>query len=123
MVIPLRMNALFMLMLSVLPAVGTAQEESDSLRHVWRSGEADATTYNALIWAYVFNQPDSAIFFGNRGMEWCEEHRDDSLLASIHNRIGVAYDIRSTSDSALYHYGIALREAKKKATGRPRAVR
>ncbi len=114
MVIPLRMNALFMLMLSVLPAVGTAQEESDSLRHVWRSGEADATTYNALIWAYVFNQPDSAIFFGNRGMEWCEEHRDDSLLASIHNRIGVAYDIRSTSDSALYHYGIALREAKKK---------
>lgn len=40
------------------------------------------------------------------------KHKEDSLLASIHNRVGVAYDIKSMPDSALYFYGLALQEAR-----------
>ena len=75
------------------------------------SGLANDSTYNDLIWSYVFSQPDSAIYFAKRGFDWCVEHEDSKLLASINNRIGVAYDIRSMSDSALFHYHTAVRLA------------
>lgn len=87
-------------------------ENKDSLLNLHNTGVAIDSTYNDLIWSYVFNQPDSAIFFAKRGFEWCKENDRPQLLASMNNRIGVAYDIRSMSDSALYHYGIAAHLAK-----------
>ncbi len=104
---------LFAIGLMLVGLVSYSQSKNDSLLTVWKTGEADATTYNALIWVYVFNQPDSAIFFGHRGENWCKKSNQDSLLASIHNRVGVAYDIKSMPDSALHFYGLALDEAKK----------
>lgn len=91
-----------------------SQSKKDSLLNVYRSGEAYSGTFNDLIWSFVFNQPDSAIFFGNRGKDWCEKTGNDSLLASIYNRIGVAYDIKSVPDSALYFYNLSMEAAKKK---------
>ena len=88
------------------------QSKNDSLLGVYKASKADATTFNDLIWVYVFNQPDSAIFYAKRGEEWCSKHQDDSLLASIHNRVGVAYDIKSMPDSALHFYKLALKEAQ-----------
>ena len=101
----------FMLVLFVFES--KAQTNADSLLNVYSSGKADASTYNELIWVYVFNQPDSAIFFGNKGLRWCEKNKRDSLLASIHNRIGVAYDIKSMPDSALHFYNRALAESRR----------
>ena len=86
-------------------------ENKDSLLNLHYSGLANDSTYNDLIWSYVFSQPDSAIYFAKRGFDWCAEHDDPKLLASINNRIGVAYDIRSMSDSALFHYRAAVRLA------------
>lgn len=100
----------FVLLITAACAYG--QSKNDSLQTVWKTGKADATTFNDLIWTYVFSQPDSAIFYGKRGEDWCLRHKDDSLLASIHNRVGVAYDIKSMPDSALHFYGLALSEAQ-----------
>ena len=91
----------------------SAQSKADSLLHVYKSGKADVTTYTGLIWVYVFNQPDSAVYFGNRALEESERTGVDSLLGSIYNRMGVAYDIKSIQDSALYFYGLALADARK----------
>ena len=99
---------------SVLASHCLAQNKTDSLLLIVKNEGGTAEHFNQLIWSFVFNQPDSAIYFGNRGIDWCEKHSDDSLLASIHNRIGVAYDIKSMPDSALFHYGVALSEARKR---------
>lgn len=92
----------------------SAQSNADSLLSIIRSGKPDESTYNALIWVYVFNQPDSAIHFGNKALKFCAKSGRDSLVPGIYNRIGVAYDIKSMPDSALYWYGLALKEAKLK---------
>lgn len=105
----LQLAALFLCSTQVL-----GQNKADSLLQLHASRKADASTYNELIWLYVFNRPDSAIFFGNRGVAWCERTGKDSLLSSIHNRIGVAYDIKTNSDSALYFYNLALTESRQK---------
>jgi tetratricopeptide (TPR) repeat protein len=91
----------------------SAQSNADSLLRVQASGKADLTTYTALIWVYVFNQPDSAIYFGNRALAESKRTGVDSLLGSIYNRMGVAYDIKSIPDSALHFYGLALADARK----------
>jgi signal transduction histidine kinase len=91
-----------------------AQSKADSLLQLHALRKADASAYNELIWLYVFNRPDSAIYFGNRGVDWCKRTGKDSLLSSIHNRIGVAYDIKTNPDSALYFYNLALQESREK---------
>ena len=107
-----RVHVLLLFFIMSVASIAWSQPNNDSLLSLHQSGKADASTYNALLWAYVFNQPDSAIFFGKFGERWCRKHKDDSLLASIHNRVGVAYDIKSLPDSALYFYGLALGEAR-----------
>ena len=113
MICPISIRRSIVPVLLLLSGFGQAQTKTDSLLHVWRSGKPDASTYNELIWAYVFNQPDSAIYFGKRGLDWVRKHREDSLLGGIQNRIGVAYDIKSMPDSALYYYGLALKQSRK----------
>ncbi len=103
---------LLVLLFGLLSTFGWAQSKTDSLLNIHATGKADATTYNELIWIYVFNQPDSAIYFGNRGLDWCKKTKQDSLLASIENRIGVAYDIKSMPDSALHWYDLTLTQAR-----------
>lgn len=92
----------------------SAQTRPDSLLTVYRSGKANGITYNALALAYVFNQPDSAIHFAYKALKWCEKTGQDSILSSVYNRVGVAYDIKSMPDSALYWYDRALQESKRK---------
>lgn len=104
---------LIVLLFVLVTGQACAQFNGDSLLRVHYSGKADATTYADLIWVYVFNQPDSAIYFGNRATQWCQKAEKDSLLASIYNRVGVAYDVKSIPDSALYCYNKALVESKK----------
>ncbi|MCF8275254.1 MAG: sensor histidine kinase [Flavobacteriales bacterium] len=106
-----RSLVLFFLLFSVQT---WAQSNADSLLSIHHAGKADESTYNALIWVYVFNQPDSAIHFGNKALKWCAKSGRDSLVPGIYNRIGVAYDIKSMPDSALYWYALALKEAKLK---------
>ncbi|MCF8464538.1 MAG: sensor histidine kinase [Flavobacteriales bacterium] len=96
----------------------SAQFNGDSLLRVHVSGKADVTTYADLIWVYVFSKPDSAIYFGKRGLAESKLMGVDSLLGSIHNRMGVAYDVKSMADSALYHYHLALSEAQR--TSKPK---
>lgn len=102
-----------LLVFALVCGYANGQSKTDSLLHVYRSGKADAGTYADLIWAYVFNQPDSAIYYGNRAQQWCEKTGVDSLLGSIYNRIGVAYDVKTMPDSALHFYHLALKEAQR----------
>ena len=112
---PIRLRYLILAFLFLGFGIATGKSNNDSLLIVYQNGNADAETFNELIWSFVFNQPDSAIFFGNRGEEWCRETGKDSLLASIYNRIGVAYDIKSIPDSALFYYNLALKNAPRKS--------
>ena len=77
------------------------------------NGFSDSTCSD-LIWTYVFNQPDSAIYFGKRGLEWAEATGSQKFIGTIYNRIGVAYDIKSMPDSALFWYNLALKQALKR---------
>jgi len=99
-------TTLVLLVLNALSSFSQG-ENRDSLLALHFAGTADDSAYNDLIWSYVFNEPDSAIFFGKRGLEWGAEHNRKKLFASMHNRIGVAYDIKSMADSALFHYYLA----------------
>lgn len=101
------------LVFALVCGFANGQSKTDSLLHVHHSGKADASTYADLIWAYVFNQPDSAIYFGKLAQQSCKKTGADSLLGSVYNRIGVAYDIKSIPDSALYFYNLALEDARR----------
>lgn len=64
---------------SLLTTQTFAQDfNKDSLLSLHHTGLANDTAYNNLIWSYVFNQPDSAIYFANRGFEWCEKTTNQS---------------------------------------------
>lgn len=103
----------FVLLFVLVTGQVCAQFNGDSLLRVHSSEKADVTTYTDLIWVYVFNQPDSAVYFGNLALDWYEKTGEDSLLGSIYNRMGVAYDVKSVPDSALYFYNLALEVARK----------
>ncbi|MFM1875990.1 MAG: hypothetical protein RL266_1727 [Bacteroidota bacterium] len=112
MVYALVFRRILVLVLVLVSVHVSAQSKADSLLRVHAAGKADASTYADLVWTYVFNQPDSAIYFGNRAIDWCQKTGIDSLLGSIYNRVGVAYDVKSVPDSALYFYHLALAHAQ-----------
>ncbi|MEM6724680.1 MAG: sensor histidine kinase [Bacteroidota bacterium] len=69
--------------------------------------------YQKIGWHYVFNQPDSALYYFWAGMEASETHPKKFGKARFYNRIGVAYDIKSDPDSAMYYYNLCLEEAER----------
>lgn len=103
-------TVLFFVLLSTL---GWSQTRKDSLLGVFQTTGFSDSLCNDLAWSYVFNQPDSAIYFGKRGLEWAESKNSEKYIAKLYNRIGVAYDIKSMPDSALYWYQLALDESRK----------
>jgi signal transduction histidine kinase len=108
MICPTHIWRTFVLVLTLLPSILLAQSKKDSLLNVFQTSGANDSLCNELIWAYVFNAPDSAIFFGKRGLEWVNDKNSPRLKAKMLNRIGVAYDIKSNPDSALYFYNLAM---------------
>lgn len=113
MICPTHFRRILVLVFILATFRSVAQMNADSLLRVQAAGKADATTYTDLIWVYVFNQPDSAVYYGHRAEESCKKTGQDSLLGSVYNRVGVAYDVKSIPDSALYFYNLALKEAKR----------
>lgn len=101
------------LLLAIMPSLILAQSKKDSLLNVLKKSGFNDTLCNELIWTYVFNQPDSAIYFGKRGLEWADKNGESRLKSKMLNRIGVAYDIKSKQDSALFFYNSAIVEAQK----------
>lgn len=110
---PAHMKRLLLLLFLFASSHAWSQSKKDSLLDVVESHGFNDSTCNALIWVYVFNQPDSAIYFGKRGLEWAESHSSEKFIGTIYNRIGVAYDIKSMPDSALYWYDLALKQSRK----------
>ena len=104
----------FMLLFFLLvSSYAWSQSKKDSLLTVIESNGFNDSTCNDLIWVYVFNQPDSAIYFGKRGLEWAKLNSSEKFIGTMYNRVGVAYDIKSMPDSALYWYNLALTQAEK----------
>lgn len=114
MICPTHIWRVSVFVLAFLPGILFGQSKKDSLIHVLRTSEFSDSLCNDLIWVYVFNQPDSAVYYGNRGLEWATVHEQDKYLGSLYNRIGVAYDIKSMPDSALYWYNLALEQSRKR---------
>lgn len=104
----------FLLSFLFLPLVLFGQSKKDSLLNVFETSGFSDSLCNELIWTYVFNQPDSAIYFGNRGLEWAEANDSEKFIGTMYNRIGVAYDIKSMPDSALHWYHKALDQSRKR---------
>jgi len=114
MICPTHIWRSFLLAFLLLPGLSIGQSKKDSLLHVLEQSGYNDSLCNALVWAYVFNEPDSAIFFGKRGLSWAESNRAEKFVGTLYNRIGVAYDIKSMPDSALYWYGLALEQSRKR---------
>ena len=114
MICPTHIWRSFLLAFLLLPVLSIGQSKKDSLLHVLEQSGYNDSLCNALVWTYVFNEPDSAIFFGKRGLEWAEENGNEKFIGTIYNRVGVAYDIKSMPDSALHWYGLALTQARKR---------
>ncbi|MBI1287260.1 MAG: tetratricopeptide repeat protein [Flavobacteriales bacterium] len=114
MICMIRILRTLVLLAFLLPSMVYGQSKKDSLLHVLSSSGFSDSLCNDLIWVYVFNQPDSAIYFGNRGLDWAKAHEKEKFLGTLYNRIGVAYDVKSIPDSALYWYNLALNQARKR---------
>ncbi len=114
MICPTHIWRSFLLAFLLLPGLLIGQSKKDSLLHVLGQSGYNDSLCNALVWAYVFNEPDSAVFFGKRGLEWADKQGNEKFIGTIYNRIGVAYDIKSMPDSALYWYGLALNQSRKR---------
>lgn len=114
MICPTLNSRLLVLILALLPVSIHAQSKKDSLLNVLEKNGGSDSLYGHLIWQFVFNRPDSAILFGKKGLAWAEANNSNKFTATIYNRIGVAYDIKSMPDSALYWYNLALEESKKR---------
>ena len=106
-----RTLVLFFVLLSTL---SWAQTKKDSLLGVLRTTGFSDSLCNDLAWSYVFNQPDSAIYFVKRGLEWADSEDSEKYIGVLYNRIGVAYDIKSMPDSALHWYDLALHQTRKR---------
>lgn len=91
-----------------------AQAKKDSLLNVLHTQGPSDSLYCELVWSYVFNQPDSAIYLGKQGLSWAAKHQSEKYVAPLYNRIGVAYDIKSMPDSALYWYKQALHSSQQR---------
>jgi len=105
---------ILVLLLFLSSSFGWAQSKKDSLLGVLQNSGFSDSLCNELIWVYVFNQPDSAIYFGKRGLAWAKSNRSEKFIGTIYNRVGVAYDIKSMPDSALHWYGLALKQSRKR---------
>ncbi|MGB0918488.1 MAG: tetratricopeptide repeat protein [Flavobacteriales bacterium] len=114
MITPTHIKRFALLSFLLISSVAWSQSKKDSLLAVVKTNGFNDSTCNALIWTYVFNQPDSAIYYGKRGLEWAKTHRSEQFVGTMFNRIGVAYDIKSRPDSALHWYNLALEQARKR---------
>ncbi len=114
MIRPAHIMQLLLLFCLLVSSYTWGQSKKDSLLEVVEANGFNDSTSNALIWVYVFNKPDSAIYYGKRGLEWAESNDSETFIGTIYNRIGVAYDIKSMPDSALFWYDLALQQSRKR---------
>jgi two-component system, NarL family, sensor kinase len=122
---PMVVKLLRLPLLSVvfLWSMATAQAQDaalDSMLQHYRSGKHSPKLLNDLCWSYVFNDPDSAIFFGKKALALSRRLKNVGNEATAFNRMGVAFDVKHMPDSALlyYHQAVAL----SKGTGGERAT-
>jgi two-component system, NarL family, sensor kinase len=100
------------LLLLVTPTVGVAQKANlDSMLQVYRTGrDITPKLLNDICWAYVFNQPDTALYYGRKALALSRRQKNVGNEATAFNRMGVAHDVKHFPDSALlyYHQAVAL---------------
>lgn len=113
MICPAPVRCLLTAVLLILATTAYGGAKKDSLLQVVQTTGGSDSTYCELIWQYVFNQPDSALYFGRKGLQWADEKNRIRWKGPILNRMGVAYDIKSMPDSALHFYDLALDYGKK----------
>ncbi len=103
----------FCLLFSSSASLLAQDAKLDSMLKVYRTGKFTPELLNDLCWAYVFNQPDSAIYYGKKAVKLAQKEKDLSSEAKAFNRMGVAFDIKHLSDSALLYYHNAVYLSKK----------
>jgi signal transduction histidine kinase/Tfp pilus assembly protein PilF len=100
-------------LLLLLSSCAMAQNAArDSMLQVYHSGQHTPKLLNDLCWSYVFNNPDSAIFFGKKALSLSRKLKNVGNEATAFNRMGVAFDVKHMPDSALffYHQAVTLSE-------------
>lgn len=122
---PMIAKTLSLQLLSVVfawvPVAAQAQDAAlDSMLQLYRTGQHTPKLLNDLCWAHVFNQPDTAIFYGRKALALSRKLKNAGNEATAFNRMGVAFDVKHMPDSALlfYHQAVALsrEEGGEKAT-------
>lgn len=110
-------NTLTLLTLLIACFSTKAQINSDSLLNAWQneqnklSSRSDAL--QDLIWEnYMFSRPDSAIFFGQQGLQVFRDKDYPKGVATCYNMIGVANHVMGELDSAIYFYQHSLKIRK-----------
>lgn len=103
---PMIAKTLSLQLLSVVfawvPVAAQAQDAAlNSMLHVFRTGQHTPKLLNDLCWAYVFNQPDTAIFYGKKALALSRKLKNAGNEATAFNRMGVAFDVKHMPDSAL----------------------
>lgn len=76
----------------------------DTLLPMYRKGPVNAKLLSDLGIAYVFSQPDSAIFYLDKALKLSRQTKDIANEAKALNRKGIAFDIKHMPDSALLYY-------------------
>ena len=104
------LHRLSVVLFAALACVNANAQNSglDTLLPQYRKGQLTPKLLNDLCWAYVFNQPDSAIYYGKQAAKLSQKKKDRSNEATAFNRMGVAFDVKHLPDSALLYYSNAV---------------
>ncbi|MCE3229474.1 MAG: hypothetical protein K0S32_4025 [Bacteroidetes bacterium] len=77
----------------------------DSLKKAIPSSKNKAADYNRIAAEFVFNQPDSGIYYAQTALPFCKTAKDKANSLSI---IGEAYQYKSSYDKSTEYYLQAL---------------
>lgn len=90
-----------------------AQRPLSSLRQQWQQAQADTVRISvgdALAQAYLFAQPDSALYFARRVLQLAEKYPPERYLYEAYNRLGGVYAVQN-------HYLNAIKYLQKAQAG------
>lgn len=94
-------------------ALQSVSQNRDSLMNEWldkdNSDTTRLSTLHVLVWKhYLFFDPDSAIYYGQQGLDLARESRQQYWEAKALNTLGLAYGYIGNQEEQLAHYQQSL---------------
>lgn len=83
----------------------------DSLRNIIANSKNDSTVivvYNQLCRNYFEVNPDSGIYYGQKGLQIAQHSKYSLWTGNLMQSIGICYDYKNNMDSCLYYLRAAI---------------